>query len=111
MELVDSDFFIGPPELIDRFVINVTSPTAQVTGSYPGIFGFATIDITTEIVCEPEFTGKYCTAITTHPTAIDLSTTMPNASGTVGSTAIASPMSANIATSVIIPIVILSSLK
>lgn len=59
MELIDSDFFSTEHELIDRFVFNVTSPE-QVRGSYPGIFGLATIDITTEVVCEPEFTGTYC---------------------------------------------------
>ena len=61
MELADSDFFVvnNGPEFIDRFVLNVTSP-GQVRGSYSGIFGFAAIDITTEIVCEPEFTGMYC---------------------------------------------------
>ena len=60
MELIDSDFFASPHELIDRFIVNITSPGEPITSSYSGIFGFATIDITTEIVCEPEFTGTFC---------------------------------------------------
>ena len=62
MELIDSDFFLSNnngDDFIDRFVVNVTTP-GQVRGSYPGILGLATIDMTTEIVCEPEFTGMYC---------------------------------------------------
>ena len=89
MELIDSDFLINEnsDDFIDRFVVNVTSP-GQVRGSYPGIFGLATIDMTTEIVCEPEFTGLFCEttsegATTTEgSTIINSTTTIMDSSNT-----------------------------
>ena len=83
MELADSDFFElnNGPEFIDRFVVNVTS-SGQVRGSYPGIFGLATIDITTEIVCEPEFNATLCETMiinsTIGPTVSDVPVVLPS---------------------------------
>ncbi len=86
LELIDSDF-LKDHELIDRFVINVTS-FEQAKKSYSGIFGLAWFNITTQVSCQPEFTGEFCDTplqtLATSPTTDD--TTTENADTTLTTT-------------------------
>ena len=66
MELIDRDGYIVD-ELIDRFVINITSPELVNITSL-GIFGLAEMNITTEVTCAPDFTGSFCTLVETTTT-------------------------------------------
>ena len=60
-ELIDDDF-ASPDQLIDRFAINVSIPAGSTTERtmYPGIFGFATIDMRFTLRCTENFYGPNC---------------------------------------------------
>ena len=61
IEIIDSDGN-NDDELIDRFAINVSIPVGSTTErtTYPGIFGFATIDMSFTLTCTENFYGPKC---------------------------------------------------
>ena len=59
LELIDNNFGNSTNQLMDRFTANISS-VEQQRQTYYGIFEVAVIDITTEILCETEFTGNFC---------------------------------------------------
>ena len=51
----------NPPELIDRFVVNVASVgTSQNIKTISGIFGYAEIDLSLRVICADNFYGPNC---------------------------------------------------
>ncbi len=69
--------------MIDRFVVNI-SCNGQVRGCYSGIFGLATVNMTTEIMCKPNFIE---TTVTNLPTMGTISAT--STMGTISATSTA----------------------
>ena len=61
LEIIDYDYIFFD-ELIDRFAINVSIPVGSTTErtTYPGIFGFATIDMSFTLTCTENFYGPNC---------------------------------------------------
>ena len=47
---------------MDRFAIDVTTPVGEATErtTYPGIFGFATLDMNFRLLCIKDFSGPNC---------------------------------------------------
>lgn len=85
IEILDDDYLGSPDELIDRFVVDISSPFSNATSSaktYSGIFGMAEITMSISVACMPEYTGKFCETFQSAASLDD--TTLPeNASTTI----------------------------
>lgn len=84
MEVIDRDPIGSSDDLIDRFAVDITS-REPTSGLYTGLFQAATLNMTIEIVCAPEFTEEFCemhifpfTVFTT----VDSQTTEPTVAST-----------------------------
>lgn len=80
IEIVDhDDEIMNQDELIDRFAINLTDASNFTSGgTYTGVFGFAEIELTFELICADYFYGpSYSSLPHTHRCQSSITTSEP----------------------------------